>query len=147
MLFAYYGKERQYYFTPQEVAASKYLIRQAPNDSLLIQGSFNYPVEFHNYERFFYVGLSIEPPGSQHRFLTHPVRVFSDWMSDPDFRASYLILTRSQMAEVNGLGELPDGSLERIKRALLGSPRFDVLLQNRDAVIFTLASNARGGAT
>ena len=37
-LVAYYGKERQYYFTPEEVAASEYLYEQAPDRSLLISG-------------------------------------------------------------------------------------------------------------
>ena len=64
-LFAYYGKERQYYFTPEEVAASEYLYEHAPDRSLLIQGSVNYPSQFKNYEHFDYVLLAAEAPDTR----------------------------------------------------------------------------------
>ncbi|MBI5564482.1 MAG: hypothetical protein HY870_06280, partial [Chloroflexi bacterium] len=42
-VFAYYGKDRQYYFTPNEVAAAEFLYGTAPPNSLLIEGTRNYP--------------------------------------------------------------------------------------------------------
>ena len=58
-------------------------------------------------------------------------------MSNPEYEDAYLIITRSQIAEMEALGELPPGSLEQIGRALLASPEFDVLVRNRDAIVFT----------
>ena len=58
-------------------------------------------------------------------------------MENPEYEAAYLIITRSQIAEMEALGELPPQSLERIQRALLASPEFDVLVRNRDAIVFT----------
>lgn len=142
-LVVYYGKERQYYFTPAEVAASRYVSTHAPAGSLLIEGTRNYPVQFKNYERFDYVTLSREPSESHERFASRPVEVMSDWMSDPDHRGAYLIITRSQKAEVEQLGVLPRGSLDQIERALLASPRFKALVRNRDATVFTLAEGSK----
>ena len=139
-LVAYYGNDRQYYFTPAEVAAAKYLYSHAPNNSLLIEGTRNSPGQFKNYERFEYVTLSREPRQSSARVLARPASVLSDWMSAPGHRAAYVFITRGQKAEVNSLGALPRGSLTRLERTLLGSPEFRVVYRNRDATIFSLAS-------
>ena len=80
-LLAYYGKERQYHFTPAEVAASRYVYAHAPPGSLLIEGTRNYPGQFENYERLDYVTLSREPSSSHARFVARPVEVMSEWMS------------------------------------------------------------------
>lgn len=138
-LFAYYGKERQYYFTPGEVAAADHLYSHAPSNSLLIEGTRNYPGQLKNYERFDYVPLSREPPATHARFARRPEAVFSQWMSNPRYDAAFLIISRGQKAEVEELGVLPPGTLERIERALLRSARFQTLFRNRDATVFTLA--------
>ena len=138
-LFAYYGKDRQYYFTPDEVAASEYLYEHAPDNSLLIQGTVNYPSQFKNYERFDYVLLAAEEPDTKREFLAAPADVLEDWMSNPEYEDAYVIITRSQIAEIEALGEMPQGSLERIRASLLASPEFDVVVRNPDAVVFTLA--------
>jgi len=138
-LVAYYGKERQYYFTPSEVAAAKYLYTHAPERTLLVEGTRNAPGQFKNYERFEYVTLSREPSESSARVLARPAAVLSDWMSDPRYRQAYVFITRGQKAEVESLGVLPQGSLVRVERSLLDSPRFRVVYRNRDATIFSLA--------
>jgi hypothetical protein len=139
-LFAYYGKERQYHFSRAEVAASRYVYTHAPPGSLLIEGPRSYPTQFENYERFDYVTLSREPSESHARFVARPVEVMSEWMSDPAHSGAYLIITRSQKAEVEELGVMPRGSLDRIERALLASPRFEAVVRNSDATVFTTAA-------
>jgi hypothetical protein len=141
---AYYGKERQYYFTPDEVAAARYVYAHAPTGTLLVEGSRNYPGAFANYERFDNVAISREPPGSQARVIAHPAAVLWEWMTDPAHRSALLIITRSQKAEVAELGTMPSGSLDRIERALSRSPRFKVVVRNRDAVVFAPARRSRG---
>lgn len=138
-LFAYYGKERQYHFSAEEVSASKFLYSHAPAGSLFIEGTRNYPGQFKRYEKFTYVPLSLEPVTSQVDFVAAPVEVFSKWMSDPRYSAAYLVITRSQKAEVNEVGGMEPGSLEQIERVLLASTRFRAVARNRDAVIFALA--------
>jgi O-antigen/teichoic acid export membrane protein/aminoglycoside phosphotransferase len=144
-LFAYYGKEHQNYFTPEEVTASEYLYSHAPEGALLIDATTNYPRQFRGYERFEYVTIADEPPDAQQRVLADPVGVLGDWMTDDDDNGSFLILTRSQNADVQDLGVLPRGSLRRIIRALMASPQFTIVFQNRDAVILTPARPGGGG--
>jgi hypothetical protein len=145
-LVAYYGKERLNYFTPQEVAAARFVDTRAPAHSLLIDGTNNYPFAFKNYERFTYVSIALEPRSSWSQVLAHPVAVLSRWMHDPRYRSAYLILTRSQDIEVESYGDLPRGSLDRVRAALLASPQFRVAFRNRDATVFTLARAGAGTA-
>jgi hypothetical protein len=146
-LIAYYGKDREYYFTHEEVAASTYLATHAPPNTLLVDGTRNYPAQFKNYERFYYVTLSREPADSRARILARPAAVLADWTRDRRFRKAFVIITRSQKVEVDEMGSLPRGSLARVERALLRSPSFRVAYRNRDAVIFEpVAQAARTGS-
>jgi Phosphotransferase enzyme family len=145
-LFAYYGKERVNYFTAAEVKASEYLYSHAPPGALLIDGTTNYPRQFRDYEQFEYLTLAEEPSESRARVLARPERVLDEWMSDKDVNGAFLIITRSQKAEVSDQGVMPRSSLGRIQDALLSSPRFRLVYQNRDATIFSTASTDGGGS-
>lgn len=141
---AYYGKEQMYFFTKDEVAAAQFLYSTAPPNSLLIEGSRNYPSQFVNYENFTYVPLSREKPENQAKWLSAPEDVFARWMANPDYAATYFILTRSQKAEIHSLpGTLPPNALDEIETKLRASPRFTILYTNKDAVIFTLTGRAQ----
>ncbi len=142
--FAYFGKERQYYFTRNEVDAAQYLYDVAPAGSLLIEGTRNYPAQFQNYEFYTYVAISREPPESRLEVVAHPVETLSRWMDNDKYAAIYLIITRSQKAENDALGKMPSGSLERIEQALMQSPKFQIIYENEDARIFTLGNGANG---
>jgi len=60
-LFAYYGKDQQYAFTDEEVAAALWVADQGPHGSLLVVGSRNYPGQSRNYEHFVSVAIDREP--------------------------------------------------------------------------------------
>jgi hypothetical protein len=138
--FAYYGKERQHYLTKNEVEAAQFLYNIAPQGSLLIEGTRNYPSRFKNYEIFSYVAISQELAPDKLRLLDHPVDILSRWMSNDRYTAAYLIITRSQKAEVDALGVMPPGSLDKIEQALEQSPEFKVIYSNEDASIFVLSN-------
>jgi hypothetical protein len=137
-LFAYYGKDRHYYFTAEEVSVTEFLYQNAPQGSLIIEGTRNYPAQWLNYERFTYVPISREPWENRERLLANPAEVLEDWMSNPRYSASYLLITRIQKAEIDMLGDLPPGALDQIEQALLQSGRFLVLYSNQDAAIYIL---------
>lgn len=137
-LLGYYGKEQQYYFTQAEVDAAEYVYSHAVPNSLLIEGSRNYPSQFLNYEYFTYIPLDREPVGSQSDFLSNPVAVFRRWMANSDYSTSILIITRSQKISTDTLGTLPRGSLEKIETELRNSDIFQVVYSNQDAVVFKL---------
>jgi hypothetical protein len=141
--FAYYGKEQQYHFTEKEVDAAQYLYNVAPANSLLIEGSRNYPSQFQNYEHFTYVPIARESKETQLDVVYHPVDVLSRWMSNSKYTAAYLIITRSQKADVDTLGVMQAGSLDRVEKTLMQSHEFTIVYANEDAKIFTLANGIK----
>jgi hypothetical protein len=141
--FAYYGKDRQYYFTPAEVEASRFLYDLAPRGSLIIDGTRNYPW-YQHYEFYTYVPIANEPRESRMALIEHPVEVLAGWMENEAYPAAFLIITRGQKSEVDMIGRMPAGSLERIEKALMQSERFKVLFTNADGTVFTLASRWEG---
>jgi hypothetical protein len=142
-LYAYYGKEAWSYFSPSEVRAAELVYRNAPANTLLVEGTRDYPTQFKNPERFTYVAIASEPVGSSARVIAHPVRKLEEWLSSPRYAAAYVLITRAQKAQINALGALPHGSLEKIERALLASPKFQVVYHDADASLFRLSSDNR----
>ncbi len=136
-LFAYYGKDRMYHFTPAEVRATGLLYDTAPRGSRLIAITSNLPWGLRNYDKFTYLWLGLEPAASRTKLVDHPVEVVADLLADSRYRAEYVLLTRSQAAEIDATGLLPAGSIGRIERAMTDSGRFDVAYRDADAVVFT----------
>jgi len=143
-LFAYYGKEKQYSFTQAEVEAAEYLYSHAVPNTLLVEGSRNYPSMFMNYEYFTYVAIDVEPPESQTKLLANPESVLLSWLSDSSrYDASYLFITRSQKIYTDDIGTLPLGSLDKIQAALEKSDQFEIVFSNQDSVIFKVGKRTK----
>jgi len=138
-LLAEFGNDRQYHFSPGEVAAADFVYSVAPPGSLLIEGSRNYPAQFDDYERFTYVPIAREDAAVRRAMVTDPEEKLFGWMSDTPYAATYLIITRSQKAETEALGEFPGRGLAGIETDLLASDAFHPLFRNRDATVFVLA--------
>jgi hypothetical protein len=137
-LFGYYGKEAWSYFTPGEIRAARIVYENAPDDTLLVEGTRDYPNQFRHPERFTYVAIASEPTPSAQRVIDRPVAKLAEWLGDPRYEAAYVIITRAQKAQIDALGPLPRGSLQRVEAKLLASPRFDVVYHDRDATVFRL---------
>lgn len=138
--FAYYGKERMFYFSQNEVDAAQYLYNTAPNGSLIVDGTVNYPWAFKNYEEYTYLSLNEMSPTDLASLSQDPIGVLNRWMNDRSYSAAYLIITRSQKANVEMLGLLPPGLLDRIEQSLVHSAKFKLIYSNRDAKIFKLVN-------
>jgi hypothetical protein len=143
-LFSHFGKDRQYHFTRNEFEASRFLYQTAPAGSLLIEGTPDYPTRFKNYEVFTYVPIAWEPLADRMNVVENPTDTLALWMSDDAYSASYLIITRSQKIDVDALGLMPPGSLDRIEQALIDDPGFTVIYSNPDASIFVLTEDRSG---
>jgi hypothetical protein len=144
---AYYGKEGWTYFSPDEVKATEAVFENAPDHSLFIAFNTSLPNQFANYERFTYVWILEEPRQTQNRIIADPVDVLVDWMENPHYARSFLVISRAQQDEINALGEMPPGSLEAIRAKLKASGRFDIVFDDKDATVFSLSapqSAARG---
>jgi hypothetical protein len=135
-VFAYFGKEQQYYFTPDEVSAATALFTSAAPGSLIVEGSRNYPSQFIEYEQFVYVPISREPDSTHVRIAADPVGVMEDWLENEEYPESYLIITRSQKAEIDGTGVMPPGLLDDLESALLASPLFHAIIHTPNVTIF-----------
>jgi hypothetical protein len=135
-LFAYYGKEAWSYFSKSEIRAAEVVYERARPDSLLVEGTRDYPNQFLNAERFTYLAIASEPTRSAQRVIDRPVAKLSEWLNDPRYEDAYVLITRAQKAQIDALGPLPRGSLDRVEEALLESPRFEVLYHDEDASVF-----------
>lgn len=134
----YYGKEQVNYFSRQEVEAARFLYGIAPRGSLLIGTTSDFPWAFMNFESYSYLRFALLELKNREEILKDPVGMFSDMMSPDRHHHAYLLITRSQIADVEMTGALPRGSLARIEQALLDSPRFTVIFRNPQAVVITL---------
>ncbi|WP_421122060.1 hypothetical protein ACE2AJ_00695 [Aquihabitans daechungensis] len=136
--FGYYGKDRYYRFAEDEVAASAYILDRAPNGSLLVTVSANYPGLWRNYDHVTPVPIAREPEESLDRILADPLASLTRWLEGDEYTDGYVLLTRSQEREVEALGDLPPGAYEDLRRALDTSPRFTTVWATPNATIYQL---------
>lgn len=138
-LFGYYGKEQWAHFSVGELRAAETVFANAPPGSLVVDGTGDYPIGFANFENVTYLHLAAESASSVTALLGAPEPVLYGWLTDSRYSRGYLVITRSEQLEADALGLLPKGSLGRIERILLASPRFTVLYHDADATVFTVA--------
>ena len=143
-VFANNGKDRQYAFSGEDVAAMRWLYDAAPPGTLIIEGAHVDPSQFRNVEHFTYVSLADEPPDSKADVLAHPVPVLARWLDNDGYRAAFIVLTRNQKAYVEALGIMPPEGLDRVEQALLASPRFRLVHAAGGTEIFALNQAVRG---
>lgn len=143
LFLARFGNERMDYYTPQEVSAVERLYEVATPGSLLLAGSGNVPWKFRDYEKFDY-DIVTEPRPWNLIDVVHPdthavLANIRRAMAARKRTDAYLIITRSQKAEVDLRALTARGFLDRLERAAAVSPSFELVYGNRDAKIFTLA--------
>jgi GT2 family glycosyltransferase len=132
-----YGKEAMNYFTPDEVAAAQWLYRTAPRGAQVVAANSNFPWAFEHYDWYSYTFLDT-PMSLGDKVRGAPVPAMTGIMGAGSVPVSYLILTRSQFAEISLTGEWPQGTFSHLARDLLASGRFHVVYRNADATILEL---------
>ena len=130
-LVARYGNERMDYFTRAEISAVDYLDAHAPTGALLAAGSWDTPWFPQNYTGFVHIGI-------MDQVMNQDVDRLVQKMSDPQYPAAYILLTRSQEANLELFRGLTDAQWGQFQQALLATQRFHVVLSNPDAVILQL---------
>jgi hypothetical protein len=144
LLVSNYGKEQINYFSPAEVAASRWLDNHAPAGSLILAATSNLPFAFTHYEAYDFEWFGLQDVGTRRAILEDPVGHLGSIRAPANHRTAYLLLTRSQAAEIDATGLMPPGSLTQVEHALLRSGRFGVAYQSEDAVIITLQPTPAG---
>lgn len=145
-LFGNNGKDRQYRFSTDEVAAAHWVYTHGGPETLLVEGARSYPSQFKNYENFTNLPIANEAPEDLREILDDPSDVLSRWFSDPAWKNGYLIITRSQKAYVEALGIMPEGALDALVQNIAVSPDFQLVFANRDARVFTASRFVETGA-
>jgi hypothetical protein len=133
-----YGNERMDAFTPAEVEATTYLYDTAPPDSLLLAGTTKTPWKHRDYERYTHRTLAYDVDWDWDADLTTGLSQIEAAMGGSQYPATFLVITRSQVAN-DEMFELLPYRLEDIVKALSASDRFQILYANDDAIIFILA--------
>ena len=173
-LFSYYGKDRMYYFTPNEVEAAQYLFSIAPKGSLILDGTVDWPRQFTNYANYNYISIQDLSQSNITSIVANPSRELSLLMDDAwtgsvniphaeaigkadvgpfiagipeagDYPAAYLMITRSQVAQVQMTGILPSFLFSRIETELSQSSNFKVLISNSDVFLVQFIHNQEPG--
>lgn len=92
-LFGYYGKDRMFYFTKNEVAAAQYLVDNAPYGSLILDGTWDWPKNYANYEFYDYTSLATLNKKTLTELAANPLQVLIPMMDkiQQDSVASYFL--------------------------------------------------------
>jgi hypothetical protein len=129
-LIARYGNERLEYFTRGDVAATRELYRLARPGAVLVAGARNLPWKFKEYDEFKYRIVAdseawkrAERTNGNMRPVLKEVEAI---MKSGGPAGSYLIVTRSQKAYLEGFGFAPRGfalTVPASSRTLAGFPK------------------------
>jgi hypothetical protein len=132
-----YGNERMDYAAPQEVAAAEHLYNIAPPGSLLLVGTTNTPIRFRDYEKYRTRSLTSQLVWRGDAPIGRNLEAVAAVMNNPRVPATYLFITRSQIAndELFGLYPIP---LEELAREMAASDLFTVVYANEHATIYAL---------
>jgi hypothetical protein len=139
---ARYGNERRDFFTSNEVTAVEQLYQVAPAGSLLFVASDDLPWKYTRYDQYKYRVLSRLPEwtylGGERPNVRAAVPAIARVMRGHGHTRGYLILTRSQSANLELYGLARASTMRRLEQALARSPAFRTVYVNRDASVFAL---------
>ncbi|MFK0115007.1 glycosyltransferase [Streptomyces sp. NPDC090994] len=136
---AYSGKDRINYFPPQEVALVRQLFDQAPEGSLVVAANRNYPLAYDSYWSVDHYWFLDDGRSHVDRIVRSPAATLARDMSavEPPARA-YLLLTQGQVANSEMNGQLDGEQLDRIRRSVAASPRFQLVAENSAGTVYVL---------
>lgn len=151
-----YGNERMDYLSPREVAGVEALYRIAPPGSVLVAASNAVPWRYTGYANYKYKRLtginrvkyqvvvvpadestSIDIGTASSRLIVQ--QVAARMVAPNRSQRSYLIISRSQKADLDMFGPWRRNSLQHVEDVLRRSDRFQIVFDNGDATIFRLA--------
>jgi hypothetical protein len=145
MLISYYGNERMYYFSHDEVRSAQYLVAHAPAGSTLVGFTTAYPWGYRDYELYNYVQISTLPPSQVTRLINDPVPAMANLVYAASRGHEYVVFSRAQDAEMEMTGVMPVNGARRIEAALSASRRFWEVYRGPDAQIFALVGSGGAG--
>lgn len=137
-LVAMHGNDIQQIFTGDELAAATYMYDTAEPGSGVIQLTNSYPTKFKNYDNLKELDVATFSQAARERFLNDPSYWFERWITEEKFNDGFVLITRTQRAEIARQGTLPAGSVDFILDELRSAPAFEVLFDRDDGILFLL---------
>ena len=128
-LITRYGNERMDYFTPEEVAAARFLYSVAPPGSLFEAPGISVPWQFEGFTTYKTEWVSAKVVKDA------DIATLEADMST-NGHGSYLLVTRSAAATLELYDGLDPGVLSRFEKALVDSGHFVIIYQNADARVY-----------
>ncbi|MFB7670589.1 glycosyltransferase [Kitasatospora purpeofusca] len=148
-LFGYYSKEAMNYFTPQEVAAVRY-VAETPAGSRIVSLTANEPGGELNFDTHDRLVLGDAAGEDLQHLATAPGDALRGALATPNPAGgpTYLILTRAQVLDCELTGLLPASAVQGLAAAAAAEPTLRRVYANEDAVVYQYTdSGAGGGAT
>ena len=139
-LFTRYGNERIALFTTEERTAVEYVYAQAQRGDVIAAGSSNVAWQDVGYDDYDYQQISrlVAPASAGETPVELADRVANALQERSNGAAAYLVLTRSQLDYERLMGTLPWGSVRDLESGAQQTPRFRLLYENPDAMVFKL---------
>ncbi|WP_430010453.1 hypothetical protein, partial [Methylophaga lonarensis] len=135
--YPYYGKENQYYVSPYEIKSIRYLQENAPQGSMISSIGPDWPITDVNYDDFYYFSFTERfEKVDREAMVEEPVERIYDILTRHDYSAAYVLITNSQRAFIETTGHYRPDSMDIILTALHEASEFEVVFENRDAIIF-----------
>ena len=137
LFFGYDSKEEMNYFTPDEVAAARYVTATAPPGATVVAVTGSVPGFYQNYDQHTLVQLTQEDPQLIAVLEADPLLGLREAVGQtPPGVPAYLILSRAQAAECYLTGDLPADTQSRLQAAVAAAPGFTAVFRNADAVVY-----------
>jgi hypothetical protein len=136
---AYSGKDRINYFPPQEVALVRQLFDQASDGSLVVAANRNYPLAYASYWSVDHYWFLDDARSHVDRIVQNPAATLASDMAGVERPArAYFLLTQGQSANSEMNGQLNKAQLDRIRKSVAASPRFQLVAENSAGWLYVL---------
>ena len=137
-----YGNERIYLFTTEERAAAQFVYARAEPGDVIVAGSSDVAWQEVGYDDYDYqqVARLVLPAPPAETPVELADRVADALDEHRGDAAAYLLISRSQEDYEEMMGTLAWGSVRALAEGAQQSPRFRLLYENPDAMVFDLAA-------
>ncbi|MDN0193637.1 glycosyltransferase [Streptomyces sp. S.PNR 29] len=136
---SYSGKDRISYFTPQEVALVRQLFDRAAEGSLVVAANRNYPLAYDAYWSVDHYWFLDDDRRHVDEIVRNPAATLARDMTGIESPGrAYFLLTDGQSANSEMNGQLDQAQLDRIRRSVAASPRFELVAENSAGVVYAL---------
>lgn len=142
--YSYFGKEEDRYLTPEGVESARYVYRHAPLGSVLVPLAPNAPGQLtYNYWTVFspFEGIFVDPPLLKREYNPGMTQELANWIANQS-ESGFVIFSPQMVEYAEDFGLMPKGTPEKLRKAMLKSPLWELWHKNGDVEVFKLNAKA-----